>query len=347
LESFANDSAYGGINLLKGEQTQTVQLGEKFGDSTFTVEGFHVEGASDVDDDGNVDSVDTTKIPDSWGDDGKADAAGYAFVVNSVQDPTNVTGIKSYSELTDSQSDYNDFNEQLSAAKTAIASGDQDAFDEAYSAAYTEAQSYATNLASDSAGITGLTIAWDGTATPPAYASTVTGTATTDETAQITAVVNSLNELQQYASATPTTAYPTGAQAGAGGTLNTAASEAIDDTQDALVAADPGTVSRVDWSDSVNYRTDLTSVLEGIEQVGDMLDTRAKLLSYDQSTISLREDYTSEFVLALEDGSDKLTSADMNEEAANLLALQTSQQLGVQGLSLANQQTQNILQILG
>jgi flagellin-like hook-associated protein FlgL len=209
LESFAEDSAYGGINLLKEEQTQIVQLGEKFNDSTFTVEGFHVEGADSVATTGEVAAVASSNIPESWGSAGQAAATNYAFVVNGVQDPTEVIGIKSYGA----------------------------------------------------------------------------------------------------------------------GTAHDA--------------------HEVDWSDSENYRTDLSDVLESIEKVGDMMDTRAKLLSYDQSTISLREDYTSEFVLALEDGSDSLTSADMNEEAANLLALQTSQQLGVQGLSLANQQTQNILQILG
>jgi flagellin-like hook-associated protein FlgL len=47
----------------------------------------------------------------------------------------------------------------------------------------------------------------------------------------------------------------------------------------------------------------------------------------------------------LKGGADGLTLADQNEEAANLLALQTRQQLGVQALSLANQSQQGILRL--
>lgn len=39
----------------------------------------------------------------------------------------------------------------------------------------------------------------------------------------------------------------------------------------------------------------------------------------------------------LEEGADKLTLADMNEESANILALQTRQNLATNALSLASQ----------
>ena len=45
-------------------------------------------------------------------------------------------------------------------------------------------------------------------------------------------------------------------------------------------------------------------------------------------------------------GADGLTLADMNEEAANNLALQTKQQLGQSALGLAIQNDQSILQLL-
>ena len=47
----------------------------------------------------------------------------------------------------------------------------------------------------------------------------------------------------------------------------------------------------------------------------------------------------------LQTGADKLTLADMNEEAANMLALQTRQQLGVNSLSMASQAAQSVLQL--
>ncbi|HWP97332.1 MAG TPA: hypothetical protein VN426_10845 [Syntrophomonadaceae bacterium] len=43
---------------------------------------------------------------------------------------------------------------------------------------------------------------------------------------------------------------------------------------------------------------------------------------------------------------DSLTLADTNEEAANMLALQTQQTLGIKSLSLSSQSAQNVMQLL-
>jgi flagellin-like hook-associated protein FlgL len=48
---------------------------------------------------------------------------------------------------------------------------------------------------------------------------------------------------------------------------------------------------------------------------------------------------------ALTEGSDKLTLADMNEEGANMLMLQTRQALGVTALSLSAQAAQSVLRL--
>lgn len=101
----------------------------------------------------------------------------------------------------------------------------------------------------------------------------------------------------------------------------------------------------IDWGSS-DYKTTLQTVLDEIESVDEVLKTQSKALAFNQSTIAVREDYTNEFLNTLEVGSDKLTLADLNEEASNLLALQTAQQLGVQSLSLANQQAQSVLRLL-
>jgi flagellin-like hook-associated protein FlgL len=47
----------------------------------------------------------------------------------------------------------------------------------------------------------------------------------------------------------------------------------------------------------------------------------------------------------LQTGSDNLVLADANEEAANLLSLQTRQQLSQTALSLANQADQGVLRL--
>ena len=65
-----------------------------------------------------------------------------------------------------------------------------------------------------------------------------------------------------------------------------------------------------------------------------------------QTIIENRENFTKELVNTLKAGADGLTLADMNEEAANNLALQTRQQLGQSALALAIQNDQSVLQLL-
>jgi len=63
--------------------------------------------------------------------------------------------------------------------------------------------------------------------------------------------------------------------------------------------------------------------------------------------LTARQDFTKELVNVLTTGADNLVNADTNEEAANLLALNTQQSLGVTALSLASQQAQSVLKLLG
>jgi flagellin-like hook-associated protein FlgL len=56
-------------------------------------------------------------------------------------------------------------------------------------------------------------------------------------------------------------------------------------------------------------------------------------------------DFTKAMINSLQTGADNLTLADPNEESANMLALQTRQQLGVVALSLAGQAQQSVLQL--
>ena len=63
------------------------------------------------------------------------------------------------------------------------------------------------------------------------------------------------------------------------------------------------------------------------------------------SIVTTRQDFTENLINVLEEGADKLTLADMNEESANMLALQTSQQLAINSLSLASQAAQSVLKL--
>ena len=68
-------------------------------------------------------------------------------------------------------------------------------------------------------------------------------------------------------------------------------------------------------------------------------------LGNNYSIITGRQDFTENLINILTEGADKLTLADMNEESANMLALQTRQQLAVNSLSLASQASQAVLKL--
>jgi flagellin-like hook-associated protein FlgL len=63
------------------------------------------------------------------------------------------------------------------------------------------------------------------------------------------------------------------------------------------------------------------------------------------STIEIRADFTQNMVDTLNQGADNLTLADMNEEGANMLMLQTRQQLGTTSLSMSSQAAQAVLRL--
>ena len=100
-------------------------------------------------------------------------------------------------------------------------------------------------------------------------------------------------------------------------------------------------LTATDWSVAANIETAIT----GLETATDTLRVQAKTLSSNLSIITAREDFTSKMINTLEDGAAKLTEADMNEEGANMLMLQTRQALGTTSLSLASQAAQSVLRL--
>jgi flagellin len=63
------------------------------------------------------------------------------------------------------------------------------------------------------------------------------------------------------------------------------------------------------------------------------------------SAISMQEDFVVQPDGLDDTGIGRLVDADMNEESTRLKALQTQQQLGIQSLSIANSNSQNILSL--
>ncbi len=91
------------------------------------------------------------------------------------------------------------------------------------------------------------------------------------------------------------------------------------------------------------FTTQINSLVTDLQSALDTLRTKTKTLGSNVALLQTRLDFTDNYVNTLQTGADKLTLADLNEEGANLLALQTRQQLGVQALSFAGQAEQGIL----
>ena len=84
--------------------------------------------------------------------------------------------------------------------------------------------------------------------------------------------------------------------------------------------------------------TDLTNALT-------TLRSQAQSFGSNLSTVQIRQDFTKAMINTLQTGADNLTLANSNEEGANLLALQTRQQLSTTALSLASQASQAVLRL--
>src|ERR1700733_13273676 len=93
-------------------------------------------------------------------------------------------------------------------------------------------------------------------------------------------------------------------------------------------------------SDITAASTDLTNALT-------TLRSQSQAFGSNLSTVQIRQDFTKAMINTLQTGSDNLTLADSNEEGANLLALQTRQQLSTTALSLASQASQAVLRLFG
>jgi flagellin len=87
------------------------------------------------------------------------------------------------------------------------------------------------------------------------------------------------------------------------------------------------------------------SALKRIEAALQRLQGKAQALGSNIAVLQTRLDFTKRYVNTLEEGSGKFTLADINEEGANLVALQIRQQLGIQALAFAGQSEQAVLQL--
>ncbi|MFD1696630.1 flagellin [Roseibium aestuarii] len=113
------------------------------------------------------------------------------------------------------------------------------------------------------------------------------------------------------------------------------------------LATTDGTVNLLATDSGFADDTDIERVLQAINNALEELRSSAGTFGTSLSTVQIRTNFTEELINTLEVGAGNLTIADMNEEGANMLALQTRQQLSSTALSLANQAEQSVLSLFG
>ena len=114
------------------------------------------------------------------------------------------------------------------------------------------------------------------------------------------------------------------------------------DTTSAPVA----TSSSVDTLDVTSATSaQLDGMLQMVDDAMSSMTSAAASLGSISSRINMQETFIDKLTDSLDRGIGRLVDADMEEESARLSALQVQQQLGIQSLSIANSNSQNILSL--
>jgi flagellin len=100
-------------------------------------------------------------------------------------------------------------------------------------------------------------------------------------------------------------------------------------------------ISGTGFQANANINSTITLINTALTNVQAQTET----FGTNASTIQVRQDFTKNLINTLQSGSDNLVLADQNQESANLLTLQTRQQLSISALSISNQAQQAVLKL--
>ncbi|MBI2353838.1 MAG: flagellin [Deltaproteobacteria bacterium] len=109
-----------------------------------------------------------------------------------------------------------------------------------------------------------------------------------------------------------------------------------------LSVSQAGTGANTDWKTGTAGLNTQSAMLD---TAINNLRTQSKSLSANLNIITTRQDFTDKMISTLQTGADNLTLADMNNEGANMLMLQTRQSLGTTALSMSSQAAQSVLRL--
>jgi flagellin len=90
---------------------------------------------------------------------------------------------------------------------------------------------------------------------------------------------------------------------------------------------------------------DIDGMISAVESMLNSMTDAAATIGAANSRIDMQNEFVADLMDVIDKGVGRLVDADMNEESTKLKALQTQQQLGIQALSIANSNSENILQL--
>ena len=101
------------------------------------------------------------------------------------------------------------------------------------------------------------------------------------------------------------------------------------------------TTAAADWAADTN----VDFAVNDLDSALTTLRSTALTLGSNASVIALRLDFADTLINALQEGAGKLVNANLSQESATLLTLQTRLQLGTIGLSIAQQSDQAVFRL--
>ncbi|HXV30948.1 MAG TPA: flagellin, partial [Sinorhizobium sp.] len=90
---------------------------------------------------------------------------------------------------------------------------------------------------------------------------------------------------------------------------------------------------------------EMDDMIRVVDNLIQQLTDSASTLGAITKRIEMQEGFVANLMDVIDKGVGRLVDADMNEESTRLKALQTQQQLGIQSLSIANTNSENILRL--
>lgn len=178
---------------------------------------------------------------------------------------------------------------------------------------------------------------------------------TTNSTTLCASVASNYNELVRQLNNTGSDSSYKGINFVSGGTLTVNFNENATTTlsitgfqgsaSGLAIASGTATGAATTTSASFDTTAELDAAEKTLNSALATLQSASSNLASNLTILSSRQTFLTDTVNTLREGATKLTEADQNEEGANLLTLQTRQQLGISALSISSQAAQGILRL--